>query len=110
MWIFTPNGFLSAVVRPENPQELSIRSRDRKSLQPLAAAAQVEIIKTPNGDYPMRIFVAHEFFANWLANEVRSISYGNFKSAAHQSRPDSFSDALHDVWATMLETEDEPRD
>ena len=109
MWIFTPGGFVSAVVRPENPSELAIRARDRESLEELAEEAGVEIIKTPHGDYPMRIFVTHEFFADWVARKVFEIDYGNFKSRAHRERPDKYSAALHDVWSAMLATENEPR-
>ena len=52
MWIFTETGFISAVRKTENPDVITVRSRDRDSLQPLASAAGVEIARSPYGDYP----------------------------------------------------------
>jgi len=64
MWLFTDTGFVSAV---SDGSDLMVRSRDRESLEPLAAVAKVEIKKTPKNDYPYRVHVKHEVFAEWVA-------------------------------------------
>ena len=43
MWVFTETGFVSAVKKNDRPDVYTVRSRDRKSLEPLAALAKVEI-------------------------------------------------------------------
>ena len=62
MWIFTNAGFVSVV---SNGNDLMIRARDRESLEPIAESDKLEIIATPENDYPYRIFVSHEFFATY---------------------------------------------
>jgi len=62
MWIFTDTGFISAVRKPEHPDLITVRARDRKSLKSLAAKANVEIKRSPFGDYPCRVFVSEQSF------------------------------------------------
>ena len=103
MWLFTDTGFVSAV---SAGSELMVRSRDRESLEPLAAVAKVEIKKTPKKDYPYRVFVKHEVFAEWVAMMVRNIQYGNFKSEVAVTRGYEFTHPLMKVWSVMHEVED----
>jgi hypothetical protein len=102
MWVFTETGFVSAVRKTDRPDVYTVRSRDRKSLEPLASFAGVEIVDTPYGDYPLRVFVKPEVFTEWLATQSSSIEYSNFKSRVSKTRGYEFVDALHDVWAAML--------
>ena len=106
MWAFTETGFVSAVKKNDRPDVYTVRSRDRKSLEPLAALAKVEIVETPYGDYPLRVFVEPTVFVEWLADQASSIEYSNFKSRVTKTRGYDFVDALHDVWAAMLKTVD----
>ena len=102
MWVFTETGFVSAVRKTDRPDVYTVRSRDRKSLEPLANFASVEIVETPYGDYPLRVFVEPKKFTEWLAAQAESIDYDNFKSRVAKTRGHEFVDALHDVWAAML--------
>jgi hypothetical protein len=107
MWIFTKNGFVSAVRKKEYPQVLTVRSRDRESLQELSAVADVQIAKSPDGDYPYRVFVKPEIFASWVADAAIDIDYHNFKGVVAEVRGYEFAKSLHSVWLAMLQVEDE---
>ena len=106
MWVFTETGFVSVVRKNDRPDLYTVRSRDRKSLEPLAAMAKVEIVASPLGDYPYRAFVEPAVFTEWLADQASQIEYSNFKSRVSLTRGLDYTDALHDVWVAMLKTSD----
>jgi muramidase (phage lysozyme) len=103
MWLFTNTGFVSAV---SNGRDLMVRARDRESLQPIAEAANTEIISTPKNDYPYRVIVSHEFFADWVAHMAWGVTYKNFKSEVAATRGYDFAHPLMKVWSAMHEVED----
>jgi hypothetical protein len=107
MWVFTEIGFVSVVRKNDRPDLYTVRSRDRQSLEPLAAMAKVEIVASPLGDYPYRAFVEPAVFTEWLADQASQIEYSNFKSRVSQTRGLDYTDALHDVWLAMLKTSDD---
>jgi hypothetical protein len=107
MWIFTETGFISAVRKTESPNVITVRSRDRDSLEPLASAAGVEIARSPYGDYPYRAFIQPEVFAGWVSEAASSIEYSNFKSHIAHTRDRDYAHHLGEVWSVMLHTEDE---
>ena len=106
MWIFTETGFISAVAKGDTPDILTVRARDKESLEPLAATCGVGIVNSPKGDYPYRVFVPAKDFASWVSATSGEISYDNFKSRVSKTRGYGFAHALHDVWAAMLQVED----
>jgi len=106
MWIFTETGFLSTVANNDNPDVLTARARDRESLEALATIVGVDIVRSPNADYPYRAFVPSHDFSTWVSDQAKNISYGNFKAHMSRSRGPEFAHALHDVWAAMLQVED----
>jgi hypothetical protein len=107
MWIFTETGFISAVRKPEHPGVVTVRSRDRISLEALAAKAQVEIKRSPKGDYPYRVFVGDAPFIEWFLDRGGELEYSNFKNRVVQTRGKKFASALNNVWAAMLAVEDD---
>jgi hypothetical protein len=107
MWIFTDTGFISAVRKPEYPEVVTVRSRDRKSLELLAQKAQVEIKRSPHGDYPYRVFVSDSSFTEWFLDRGSELNYSNFKNRVAQTRGSHFVSALHNVWDAMLAVEDD---
>jgi hypothetical protein len=107
MWIFTDTGFISAVRKPERPDSLTVRARDRKSLEALATLAGAEIKRSPHGDYPYRVFVADSLFNQWLLERTAELDYSNFKNQVAKTRGSKFVHLLHDVWAAMLGAEDD---
>lgn len=104
MWIFTTTGFISAVYKDG---ALQVRSRDRKSLQPLSKATGVSILATPLADYPYRISITNEQFAAWINQQVLMIDYRNFKSEIADTRGYGFAKPLNQVWSVMHDVEDE---
>jgi hypothetical protein len=106
MWIFTETGFISAVRKPEYPGVVTVRSRDRKSLESLAAKAQVQIKRSPRGDYPYRVFVSDGPFIEWFLDRGAELQYSNFKNRVVETRGKAFSNALNKVWLAMLSVED----
>ena len=103
MWLFTNTGFVSAV---SNGKDLMVRARDRQSLEPIAESAKVEIIPTPQNDYPYRVIVSHDFFAKWVSHMATDITYKNFKSEVTSTRGYEFAHPLMQVWSVMHEVED----
>ena len=110
MWIFNKNGFVSAVRKNDHPDVLTIRARDKESLAELIDLTGAELAKSPDGDYPYRIFVKPEVFAQWLSTSALDIDYDNFKSKVGKTRGYEFTDALHNVWVAMLAVEDSSRE
>jgi hypothetical protein len=105
MWVFTETGFVSAVRKKDQPEVYTVRARDRQSLEHLASFAKAEIVESPYGDYPLRVFVEPAVFTEWLADQASRIEYDNFKSRVVKTRGYDFVDALHDVWAAMLKVQ-----
>ena len=103
MWVFTNTGFVSAV---STGKGLMVRARDRQSLTPLSTLAKTEIKKSPTHDYPYRVFITNELFAEWLANMAKSVEYRNFKAEVADVRGYDFSKPLMKVWSVMHEVED----
>ena len=106
MWLFTVTGFLSAVQKDPAKPELSVRARDKQSLADLAEKFDLKIIQTPLADYPYRVEIPKEQFAQWVANEVNLISYSNFKNQVAVVRDKEFAKLLGSVWSIMLGAED----
>lgn len=106
MWIFTETGFISAVRKAEYPDVITVRARDKASLEALAAKANVEIKRSPGGDYPYRAFVDDSSFIQWFLDRGAELTYDNFKSRVAKTRGPEFAHALNDVWVAMLKVED----
>lgn len=105
MWIFTKQGFVSAVSNRDG-DGIVVRARDKKALDALSVCAEVSIAKSPKGDYPYRLFVDKAAFSVWISSVIQELDYINFKSKVARTRGPEYSEALHDVWATMHLVED----
>lgn len=103
MWIFTTEGFISAVYKHDAVQ---VRARDRKSLENLATHCASEIKHTPVADYPYRLQTDREHLATWLTKQAQILDYSNFKSEVEDIRGFEFVAPLHKVWDVMHDVED----
>ena len=103
MWIFTTDGFISAVYKHNAVQ---VRARDRKSLEELASHCKSEIKHTPVADYPYRLETDRNNLATWLSKQAQLMDYSNFKSEVEAVRGFEFAAPLHKVWDVMHDIED----
>ena len=107
MWAISQDGFVSAVAHRDNPNSLMVRARDAQSLRSLANTTGAQVVATPYADYPYRVTVTKAAFATWITEAVNAVDYTNFKSRAARTRGGRFASALHEVWATLHDIEDE---
>jgi hypothetical protein len=105
MWLMTETGFVSAVTHWDNPEIIVVRARDYESLLPVADYAEQVIQHTPNNDYPIRVEVKREVFAEYVAGQITSMTYSNYKDRMYSTRGRDFTHALSSVWSTMHEVE-----
>jgi hypothetical protein len=105
MWVFTAQGFISAVQHRGDRNLLMVRARTGQALEELAHMTGKGISQTPTADYPYRVVVERETFRSWLANEVERIDYDNFKNAAHVMGDPRYDEALMNVWSAMYSSE-----
>lgn len=106
MWVFTQDGFISAVDNGFVPGKLAVRARDKRSLELLATLTGEEIVKLNHTDYPYRTHVTKEQFAEFLVTHVEDIDYKNFKDRVYTSRGKDFAGACGKVWDAMLDVTD----
>ena len=106
MWVFTQDGFVSAVESDREPGTLVVRARDKESLKMLAEVTNSELVELPGRDYEYRIFVTKQQFTDWVAAQIESIDYSNYKNRLWQTRGDVYHDAASHVWGEMLSVSD----
>lgn len=106
MWVFTETGFISAVDNGHVPGKLAVRARDKQSLELLADLTNQEIKQSERSDYPYRVYVTKEEFADYLLAHVETLNYPNFKDRVYSTRGSRFARACGRVWEAMLDVTD----
>lgn len=107
MWIFTQDGFISAVDNKEVPGKLTVRARDKRSLALLAEFTNQEVTQVDGRDYPYRVHATKEQFSDFLQAHVDDLNYPNFKDQVKSVRGRDFAAACGSVWAAMLDVTDD---
>ena len=105
MWLMSETGFVSAVTHWEDPEIIVVRARDYDSLLPIADFAEKVIQHTPENDYPIRVEVPRSVFAEWVAKQVETMTYSNYKDRVYTTRGRDYAHTLGDVWSTMHQIE-----
>ena len=100
MWIFTDTGFVSAVADRDNNDQLIVRSRDRASLEPLAALDGDQILVGIGSDYRYRILCSRETFTRWVTEQATAIDYPNFKDEVAKVDPERAA-VYMGVWSEL---------
>lgn len=106
MWIFTQDGFISAVDNNEVPGKIAVRARDKRSLAFLAEITSQDIKQVAGRDYPYRVYVTKAEFTEFVASHIESIDYANFKDQVKTIRGRDFASACGSVWEAMLDVTD----
>jgi hypothetical protein len=106
MWLFTDTGYVSAVVSKENRDLISVRARDKKSLESFVKMFKVKIVELKGRDYEYRVYITKSDLTKWLSTRVEELNYDNFKTQVTKTRGYEFAEPLHGVWAEMLQVSD----
>lgn len=113
MWLFTPDGFYSAVQHKDDPDRIMVRCRAKQHAERLVAALPVEerpsVKETPPpADYRWRVSMTRAQWVYLAAHFAAQIAYLNFKNEAHKRENlTGFVSALHRVWDQMLDFQDD---
>jgi hypothetical protein len=57
-------------------------------------------------DYPHRVIVTRQQYADWTLSLIEKMQYTNYKSQVTKTRGHDFAHPLHQVWSTMLQLEE----
>lgn len=111
MWVFTQVGFFSATLFDEmcpTDTRIQVRARVRADLEALVArycAEPVEILQWPGRDYPYRIIITRQQWAEIVSQVVLEIDYGNFKDRVKAVQGGLRSAYYGDVWGVLYDLE-----
>jgi hypothetical protein len=106
MWIMTTRGFFSAVEDRDDRNIIMVRARVRKDLLELRKILEVPpkkrplILETPDADYPFRIRIPRQAWADVIAKMAGGIDYDNFKDAVKEKDP-ARADVYLTVWSNL---------
>lgn len=111
MWLFTEVGFFSVVAVDKQPDILVVRARDPADLkrfrEKYGKKVMSNIAYTPRNDYPARVYVYRENFAQVMAEVVKDLSYSNFKARVEKVDGLDREMLYSQVWYTMTHLEPE---
>jgi hypothetical protein len=111
MWLFTEEGFYSAVVGKDDPDQIVVRARAREDLVRLIDVYSEwtdmgdPVILDEGGDYPHRIVLHREVWAEVVQGAAMGISYTNFKDRVHDVLGHERAHTYLRVWSALLELE-----
>lgn len=114
MWIFTVDGYYSAVKNKDNPDQIMVRSRVKKDLEALVeklvtwrfVAERPEILEWTGTDYAYRIFIPRDAWRAYLSQAADDLTYTNFKAAAIAFGDSRRSSAYHNIWQILKDWQD----
>lgn len=108
MWLFTDDGFFSAVkeTRGKHKGEIALRARSIEDLRRWVAkhdgCSKIHTSQAgEHRDYGYRIWMTPEAFGVALAATGTAVDYPNFKSRVMKTLGAKREHMLHDVWSVM---------
>ena len=101
MWLFTIDGFFSAVAHPDDPDTIVVRARDPEDARRLAQATDGRVVEPPQRDYRYRVHLPRSLWSAYVAEGAEAIDYPNFKSAVGQRRGGPRASLYSGVWSVM---------
>lgn len=106
MWVFTQTGFVSVVNHDREDGKITVRARDKASLEDIAMMADARIESTPARDYEHRVYVDPSTYAEWLSHHVQTLDYSNFKSRVGAALGNEWYKTCGRVWGVMHDISD----
>jgi hypothetical protein len=98
MWICMSDSFLSIVDKGDpSGQTLLVRARKSGDIEKVFPSA--DVAADAGTDYAFRARIDRSEVAERIADEIRGIAYGNFKSSV---RDQLRHDVYMDVWSDLL--------
>lgn len=112
MWVFTEDGFYSAVMHRDRPDYVVVRCRSEADASRLAywhtaRHYPVNVEVTPKADYGWRVTMLRQSWGNYVAESAVNIGYDNFKEAIGKHDADRAT-IYGEVWATLLDIQHPP--
>jgi len=108
MWVFTIDGFFSAVQKPKDRTtgRIQVRARNREDLVRFKSRMNLQnrILSTPAGDYPFRIVTSKKAWGKYLDRMARIMEYGNFKAECDRMGLNR-GGIYHRVWSILQNLE-----
>ncbi len=108
MWVFTIDGFFSAVQKPKDrsTHRITIRARNREDLVRFKDRMNLQnrILSTPAGDYPFRIVTTKKTWGRYLDRMARIMEYSNFKSECDRMGLKR-GGVYHRIWSVLQDLE-----
>ncbi len=108
MWLFTDEGFFSAVAHRDVENALMVRARVRADLVNLTkrlGVSEDEISDVFPSDYPYRLVVPRVLFVEMISDMLLNLDYDNFKNVVTQKQGRARHDLYMKVWSTMADAE-----
>lgn len=109
MWIFTVDGYFSAVQDKDDPSRIMVRSRQENDLQTLLkrlGSEDLEILAWTGSDYAFRVFMPRDLWISYLEMSGQELNYTNFKARAIAPGDHSRSDTYHQIWRKLKNWQD----
>jgi hypothetical protein len=110
MWIFTLDGFFSAVQDKNDPGRIMVRSRLKEDLENMLArltGQDAEILAWTGTDYAYRVFIPRSEWRRYLETMSDGLNYTNFKAAAVDHQDHARSQAYYTVWRRLHEWQEQ---
>ena len=102
MWIFTTDGFFSAVADRDHAEMIVVRSRVRDDTARFAESVGFGVVvETPEADYGFRVRAPRSSWVEYVAGAAKAIDYANFKAAIAVRQGADRSHVYADVWSVM---------
>jgi len=102
MWIFTKDGFYSAVEDRRDSGRVVVRTRSKDDVIRLAKILKVRAFRSSEtADYPYRLYCSKTEWASYVTDVAEEIDYDNFKGAMEKRFNVDRMDQLHSVWEVM---------
>jgi hypothetical protein len=103
MWLFTTDGFYSAVTHREALDTIVVRARAREDvLRLIESVGEGSLVETPHSDYGFRVCLPRATWAAYAAAAADSVDYPDFKAAVAERQGSERAHAYGAVWAAMF--------